>query len=134
MLPCILCRDIILDVATIFCCHLPCPLSRNSFPCHDRIPVLLLPILCRDRVMKCHNNLSTVILHFVLSLLRHGSACCDKLLQVALGFCRDNAIITSRHNYISCLSHFFYFSCCFFFLFSFFYLNSWKTQFWMKTP
>ena len=130
MLPCILCRDIIIDVMTMFCCHLPCLLSRNSFPCHDRVPMLFL-ILCRDKVVKCCYNLSTVILHFALSLLRHSSACCNKLLQVALGFCRDNAVITSRHNCISFLSHFFF---AFLAYFSFFSLNSFKTQFWVKTP
>ena len=31
ILPCILCHNIILDVAIMFCCHLPCPLSRQSF-------------------------------------------------------------------------------------------------------
>ena len=106
MLPCIICRDIILYVTTMFCYHLPCPLSRNSFPYHNRIPVLLL-ILCHDRVVKCCDNILIVILYFALSLLRHSSACCDKLLQVALRFCRDNYVITSRHNFISCLSHFF---------------------------
>ena len=123
MLPCILCRNIILDVVTMFYYHLPCPLSQNSFPCHVIIPVLLL-ILCRNRVVKCHGTLSIAILHFSLSLLRHSFSCCDKLLQVVLGFCRDNVVITSRHNCISRLSHFF----------CFFSLNSCKTQFWVKTP
>ena len=48
-----------------------------------------LLILCRDRIVKCRDNLSIVILHSAWSLLRHSFACCDKLLQVALGFCHD---------------------------------------------
>ena len=133
MLPYIICHNIILDVATMFCCHLPCPLSQNSFPCHNRIPMPLL-ILCRDKVLKCRDNLSIVILHFAFSLLRHSSTCCNKFLQVTLGFCLDNAIITLRHNCISFHSNFFCFSCCFFFLLCLFSLNFYKTQFWVKTP
>ena len=59
------------------------------------VSVLLL-ILSRDRVVKCHDNLSIVILHSALSLLRHSSACYDQILQIALVFCRN--IIKSCRN------------------------------------
>ena len=55
--------------------------------CCDNTSAFRFPLCCD--IVKCHDNLSTVILHSALSLLRHSSACCDKLLQVALGFCHD---------------------------------------------
>ena len=93
--------------------------------CHDNLSPFILPFCCdiyfcvapffffvflliliRDRVVKCCDILSTVILHSALSLLRHSSACCDKILQFALGFCRDIAVIMLQYFSFSCLSHF----------------------------
>ena len=76
----------------------------NVIKCRDNISAFRIPLCCniflvlililyRNIVMKYHDNLSTFILHSSLSLLQHSFACCDKLLQVALGFCRDNAVI-----------------------------------------
>ena len=50
--------------------------------------------------------LSTVILHFALSLLRYSSACCDKHLQIALGFLSQQSFIMLRYFSVSfsCLS------------------------------
>ena len=51
-----------------------------------------------------------------LSLLRHSSACCNKFLYVALGFCRDNVYECCDITAFSCLSHFLllFHSFCFF--------------------
>ena len=76
----------------------------NVIKCRDNISAFRIPLCCNiflvlililycDRVVKCHDNLSTVILHSSLSLLQHSFACCDKILQVPLGFCHDNAVI-----------------------------------------
>ena len=87
---------------------------RLSLWCN--IFLVLLLILCHDRAVKCCDIISTVILHSTLSLLRYSSACCNKLLQIALGFLPRQSFITSRNFSFSCLSHF----CCFFYYFLFF--------------
>ena len=98
------CRNNTSAFRLLLCCDI-------HFLCCNIFLILLL-ILCRD-------NLLTVILNFALSLslLRHSSSCCDKLLQVALGFCRNNDVIMSRHNYISALAILFYFFLLFLLVF-----------------
>ena len=49
----------------------------------------------------CHLTLFFVFVATQFCLLRQTS--------VALGFCRDNAIIMSQHNCISYLSHFYFY-------------------------
>ena len=66
---------------------------------------------------ECRYNLSTVILHSSLSLLPHSSAYCEKLLQLALGFCHDIVKLCWDIFHFPVLAIFFFFFHSFRFFF-----------------
>ena len=82
------CRDNTPTFRLSLCCEI--------YLCVATFFFILLLILCRDKVVKCHDILSVVILYFALSLLRYSYACCDKLLQIAFGF-----VVATKFYYVT---------------------------------